>query len=151
MQNIKIPVPPLPIQIAIADYLDQECQKIDTLVEAIKTLIAQMREYKKAIIAHTVTKGLDDTIPTKDSGVAWLGQVPVGWEVIRFGRIFKGNKRKNIGLKETNVLSLSYGNIKEKNIDENKGLLPESFETYQIIEPDDIIFRFTDLQNDKKV
>ena len=60
------------------------------------------------------------------------------------------NKKKNIGLKETNVLSLSYGNIKEKNIDDNKGLLPESFETYQIIEPNDIVFRFTDLQNDKR-
>ena len=47
-------------------------------------------------------------------------------------------------------MSLSYGNIKEKNIDDNKGLLPESFETYQIIEPNNIVFRFTDLQNDKR-
>lgn len=86
----------------------------------------------------------------KASGVEWLGEVPEHWGVIRFGRIFEENKRKNTGLKENNVLSLSYGNIKEKNIDSNKGLLPESFETYQIIEPNDIIFRFTDLQNDKR-
>lgn len=85
----------------------------------------------------------------KDSGVEWLGDVPDEWNIKRFNHVFKENKQKNIGLKETNVLSLSYGNIKEKNIDDNKGLLPESFETYQIIEPNDIIFRFTDLQNDK--
>jgi len=86
----------------------------------------------------------------KNSGVEWLGDVPDEWNIKRFNYVFKENKQKNIGLKETNVLSLSYGNIKEKNIDDNKGLLPESFETYQIIEPNDIIFRFTDLQNDKR-
>lgn len=86
----------------------------------------------------------------KNSGVEWLGVVPDEWNIKRFNYVFKENKQKNIGLKETNVLSLSYGNIKEKNIDDNKGLLPESFETYQIIEPNDIIFRFTDLQNDKR-
>ena len=80
----------------------------------------------------------------------WLGDVPEHWNLKRFGYLFDENKKKNIGLKETNVLSLSYGNIKEKNIDDNKGLLPESFETYQIIEPNDIVFRFTDLQNDKR-
>ncbi|WP_170249266.1 restriction endonuclease subunit S [Acinetobacter geminorum] len=86
----------------------------------------------------------------KKSGVEWLGDVPEHWNLKRFGYLFDENKKKNIGLKETNVLSLSYGNIKEKNIDDNKGLLPESFETYQIIEPNNIVFRFTDLQNDKR-
>ena len=80
----------------------------------------------------------------------WLGVVPEHWGVNRFCYLFDENKKKNIGLQETNVLSLSYGNIKEKNINDNKGLLPESFETYQIIESNDIVFRFTDLQNDKR-
>ena len=86
----------------------------------------------------------------KNSSVEWLGDVPEHWNLKRFCYLFAENKKKNIGLKETNVLSLSYGNIKEKKIDDNKGLLPESFETYQIIEPNDIVFRFTDLQNDKR-
>jgi type I restriction enzyme S subunit len=86
----------------------------------------------------------------KNSGVEWLGEVPEHWNLKRFCYLFAENKKKNIGLKETNVLSLSYGNIKEKKINDNKGLLPESFETYQIIEPNDIVFRFTDLQNDKR-
>ncbi|WP_327858360.1 restriction endonuclease subunit S [Acinetobacter guillouiae] len=86
----------------------------------------------------------------KNSAVEWLGDVPSDWHIKRFGYIFSENKRKNRGLIENNVLSLSYGNIKEKNVEDNKGLLPESFETYQLIEPKDIIFRFTDLQNDKR-
>ncbi|EMH0061281.1 restriction endonuclease subunit S [Providencia rettgeri] len=86
----------------------------------------------------------------KDSGVEWLSDIPESWGIKRFSYVFNENKNKNTGLKETNVLSLSYGNIIEKNIDDNKGLLPESFETYQIIEPNYIIFRFTDLQNDKR-
>ena len=61
----------------------------------------------------------------KASGVEWLGDVPEHWNLKRFGYLFDENKKKNIGLKETNVLSLSYGNIKEKNI--TKGDNPNSF------------------------
>ena len=51
---------------------------------------------------------------------------------------------------ETNLLSLSYGKIKQKNIETSFGLLPESFETYNIIDKNDIVLRLTDLQNDQK-
>jgi type I restriction enzyme S subunit len=56
----------------------------------------------------------------------------------------------NAGMKENNLFSLSYGQIKRKNIDDNDGLLPASFETYQIVERDDIVWRLTDLQNDQR-
>jgi len=55
-----------------------------------------------------------------------------------------------VGLIEKNLLSLSYGRIVLKNITSSDGLLPESFETYQIVMPNDEVFRFTDLQNDKR-
>ena len=137
-------------QTQIASFLDYETFRIDNLIAKQEKLIELLEEQRKSIISHAVTKGLNPNAPMKDSGVEWLGEVPEDWEVKRFGYIFTENKKKNIGLIETNVLSLSYGNIKEKNIDDNKGLLPESFETYQIIEPNDIVFRFTDLQNDKR-
>ena len=57
-------------------------------------------------------------------------------------------KCKNDGMQETNLLSLSYGNIKRRDINSSDGLLPESFEGYNIIEANDIVLRFTDLQND---
>ena len=148
--KIYINIPPLSEQAQIANYLDTETTRIDNLIAKQEKLIELLEEQRKSIISHAVTKGLNPNAPMKDSGVEWLGEVPEHWEVKRFGYIFTENKKKNIGLIETNVLSLSYGNIKEKNIDDNKGLLPESFETYQIIEPNDIVFRFTDLQNDKR-
>ena len=86
----------------------------------------------------------------KNSGIPWIGEIPEGWNVSMLSSYFKQRKHKNQGLQETNLLSLSYGNIIRKSIDTNEGLLPESFETYNIIEKNDIVFRLTDLQNDKK-
>ena len=150
LKTIQLSIPSLIEQNTIANFLDTETARIDNLIAKQEKLIELLEEQRKSIISHAVTKGLNPNAPMKDSGVEWLGEVPEDWEVKRFGYIFTENKKKNIGLIETNVLSLSYGNIKEKNIDDNKGLLPESFETYQIIEPNDIVFRFTDLQNDKR-
>ena len=150
LKTIQLSIPSLIEQNTIANFLDTETARIDNLISKQEKLIELLEEQRKSIISHAVTKGLNPNAPMKDSGVEWLGEVPEDWEVKRFGYIFTENKKKNIGLIETNVLSLSYGNIKEKNIDDNKGLLPESFETYQIIEPNDIVFRFTDLQNDKR-
>ena len=149
-RNVYLVEPPKADQEKIVSFLDTETARIDNLISKQEKLIELLEEQRKSIISHAVTKGLNPNAPMKDSGVEWLGEVPEDWEVKRFGYIFTENKKKNIGLIETNVLSLSYGNIKEKNIDDNKGLLPESFETYQIIEPNDIVFRFTDLQNDKR-
>lgn len=63
-------------------------------------------------------------------------------------RLRKGNK--NDGLTEKNLLSLSYGNIIRKDIEQTEGLVPASYEGYQIVEPGDIVLRLTDLQNDKR-
>lgn len=85
----------------------------------------------------------------KESGVPWAGDIPLKWETYPFFALAKANETKNSGLKEQNLLSLSYGRIIEKDINTKFGLLPESFETYQIVEPGQIVFRLTDLQNDK--
>ncbi|GHX39285.1 Type I restriction-modification system, specificity subunit S [Vibrio cholerae] len=85
----------------------------------------------------------------KDSGVEWLGDIPSSWELKPGFVAFSENKRSNKGMKENTVLSLSYGNIVVKPEEKLVGLVPESFETYQLVEPDDIIVRCTDLQNDK--
>lgn len=86
----------------------------------------------------------------KDSGIEWIGEIPKDWDIRPIYYYFEERKNKNSLGKEDNLLSLSYGNIVRKNINTNMGLLPESFNTYNIIEKDDIIIRPTDLQNDKK-
>jgi type I restriction enzyme, S subunit len=84
----------------------------------------------------------------KDSGLPWLGQVPEHWEVRPASGAFIPNKERNQGMKEKTVLSLSYGRIVIKPPEKLHGLVPESFETYQIVNPSDIVLRTTDLQND---
>lgn len=86
----------------------------------------------------------------KDSGIEWIGGIPKHWIVHPLYYYFGERKNKNSLGHETNLLSLSYGKIIRKDINSNGGLLPESFNTYNIIEKDDIIIRPTDLQNDKR-
>lgn len=84
----------------------------------------------------------------KDSGVEWIGDVPAEWRVEPGRQCLYENRDKNTGMKESTVLSLSYGRVIVKDEDKLTGLVPESFETYQIVQPGDIIIRGTDLQND---
>jgi len=84
----------------------------------------------------------------KDSGVPWLGKVPEKWEVLPALATYKPKLEKNTGMVERTVLSLSYGRIIVKPAEKLRGLIPESFETYQIVNPGNIIVRTTDLQND---
>lgn len=86
---------------------------------------------------------------TKNSNVEWIGNIPEDWRVLPLTAIGSEVKLKNKTLQEQNLLSLSYGNIIRKDIESSFGLLPESFEGYQILEPGDMVFRFTDLQNDQ--
>jgi type I restriction enzyme S subunit len=86
----------------------------------------------------------------KDSGVEWLGEVPAHWELLPLFSCARERIESNRGMVENNLLSLSYGRIITKNMFSNDGLLPESFETYQVIRTGDVVFRLTDLQNDKR-
>jgi type I restriction enzyme S subunit len=86
----------------------------------------------------------------KPSQLDFLGVIPDHWDDMLLKYHFEDNKEKNKGSIESNILSLSYGKVITKKGKENYGLIPESFETYQIINKGYLIFRFTDLQNDQK-
>lgn len=86
----------------------------------------------------------------KDSGLSWVGEIHSDWVAHPVYYYFGERKNKNIFGQEDNLLSLSYGRVIRKDINTNGGLLPESFNTYNIVEAGDIIIRPTDLQNDKK-
>ncbi|WP_308004379.1 restriction endonuclease subunit S [uncultured Chryseobacterium sp.] len=84
----------------------------------------------------------------KNSGVDWIGEIPESWEILPGLSFIYENKAKNKGMIRNTVLSLSYGKIRVKAENELTGLVPESFETYQLVNVGDLIFRPTDLQND---
>lgn len=86
----------------------------------------------------------------KSSGIEWLDDIPEHWTIMRTTNYCIQNKKDNRALKETNLLSLSYGKIIKKDIETSFGLLPASFSSYQIVQDGYLIFRLTDLQNDKR-
>lgn len=86
----------------------------------------------------------------KEADIPWLIKIPSGWSVLPLFSAALEKKLKNTGMQESNLLSLSYGKIVRRDIKSNEGLLPDSFETYQIVDRDDMVFRMTDLQNDQR-
>lgn len=88
--------------------------------------------------------------PVCSSNVPWIQHLPLGWQVAPMFTVVIERSTTNAGMVEDNLLSLSYGKIVKKDITSSEGLLPESFETYQIVERGDIVFRLTDLQNDQR-
>lgn len=86
----------------------------------------------------------------KNSGIEWIGEIPDSWNVVQLASLFIEHKQKNTGMQSRNLLSLSYGKIKRKDINTSDGLLPESFENYNVVDSGDIVLRLTDLQNDQR-
>lgn len=86
----------------------------------------------------------------KPSGISWIGEIPSHWETPFLFQFSNEHFISNKNVHHQNLLSLSYGKIIRKDINKTDGLLPESFDTYQIVEPGNIILRLTDLQNDQK-
>lgn len=81
--GFNVPLPEIGEQKLIANFLDHETVKIDTLIAKQEKLIELLKEKRQAVISHAVTKGLNPNAPMKDSAVEWLGDVPEHWKVIR--------------------------------------------------------------------
>jgi type I restriction enzyme, S subunit len=86
--NIEYPIPVIEEQTAIANYLDQKTNQIDDLIAKKERLIQLLEEERTAIINQAVTKGLDPSVPIKDSGIDWLGEIPEHWEVKKLKYLF---------------------------------------------------------------
>ena len=112
--QLKVPMPPLNEQSAIAAYLDDQCAKIDSLIAEAKASIEEYKQWKASLIFETVTKGLDPNVEMKDSGIDWIGNVPSTWKTNTLYQLVTQVKNKNTAMQEDNLLSLSYGKIKSK-------------------------------------
>ena len=77
-----VTVPPCDVQRRIVSYLDERCADIDDDVAKRREVIEKLKEYRKSLIAHVVTNGLDPDAEMKDSGVEWLGEIPSDWKVL---------------------------------------------------------------------
>lgn len=87
VRDIFVPIPPLSEQELIMDFVGEEAVRIQNLIGKKQRLIELLNEKRAAIISHAVTKGLDPSVPMKDSGIEWLGEIPEHWEVLRVKRL----------------------------------------------------------------
>lgn len=111
--EIKVVIPNLEEQKAIADFLDAKCEEIDELSDDIQSQIDTLEQYKRSLIFETVTKGLDPNVPMKDTGLKWLGKIPSSWNI---GRISSFYTPRNIKVNDTDYQPLSVT---------NKGVVPQ--------------------------
>jgi type I restriction enzyme S subunit len=160
LKGIQIGLPDYQTQKEIADFLDKKTAIIDQLIEKKQMFLKKIDEKGKAIIIYAILgkndlncsvscldKSKKESLLERVYGV----KLPDNWKLEKIHNIFRvRTKNKNTGMHENNLLSLSYGKVIRKNINSSTGLLPENYETYQIVYPGDIILRLTDLQNDKR-
>lgn len=81
MKNICVVVPSLEEQSSIANFLDEKCSEIDSLISLQEEMISELQAFKQSVITEAVTKGLDKNVKMKDSGVEWIGEIPEEWDI----------------------------------------------------------------------
>ena len=94
LKSMEIPVPPLSEQKAIAGFLDKKCGEVDALIADIQQEIETLEQYKRSVITEAVTKGLDPSVPMKESGIDWLGEIPMLWETKRIAAFYQLRNEK---------------------------------------------------------
>ncbi len=141
IRNAYITFPPLVEQKKIADFLDEKCAEIDTVIEKTKATIEEYKRLKQSVITQAVTKGIRPNRPMKDSGIEWIGETPEEWELIPFRHVLKERQEKNSPIKSEERLSLSIESgvtlyaDKTTNLDRYK----EDFEQYKLAHPGDLV------------
>lgn len=111
----------------IADFLDKKTAQLDKVKALLEEQIQKLKDYRASLIYETVTKGLDKTVPMKDSGIDWIGQIPQGWGVIKFkylGDVKQGltYSPSDIVDKDEGILVLRSGNIQNGILDFNNNV-----------------------------
>lgn len=137
--KLLLPIPPLPQQRAIADFLDRETARLDGLVAAKERLLELLAEKRWALITRAVTLGLNPNVPFRDSGIPWLGPIPMHWQTARAKWLFcERNERSETGEEELFTVSHITGVTprSEKNVNMFKA---ETTEGYKICHAGDLI------------
>jgi type I restriction enzyme S subunit len=134
-----LPVPPLGIQIAIADFLDRETARLDALIDAKQRVLDLLAEKRKVLVATAVTRGRDPSVTLRDSGVPWLGAIPGHWEIERARWLFRERDvRSESGDEELLTVSHLTGVTPRSEKDVNM-FEAATNEGYKVCEPGDLV------------
>ncbi len=148
LKHYNVLVPAISEQRKIVSALDHDCNKINSILTDIQAQIETLKQYKQSLITETVMKGLDSDVEMKDSGVEWIGEIPYNWNISRAKYIFNYHKKivgKNADDYER--LALTMHGVIKRSKDDDSGLQPEKFETYQILNKRELVFKLIDLEN----
>ncbi len=137
--SFRVPVPGYEEQLAIANYLDCETERLDRLVAAKERLLRRIFEKRRALIAHAVIRGLNRNAPLRESGVPWLGQIPAHWQTQRAKWLFKERDERSIDGEETLLsLRMERGLVPHNEVSE-KATRNEDLIGYKRTSPDEIV------------
>ncbi len=141
INEIPLLLPLLSEQRSIASFLDKKCGEIDSLISLQEEMIMELQAYKQSVITEAVTQGICTNVPKKDSGVEWIGEIPVNWDILPIRALFTKRNHKNNPIISTERLSLSIdvGITKYADKTTNLDRFKDDFTAYQLAYPDDIV------------
>lgn len=139
--SINISLPPPGEQLAIVKFLGYASRKIDTFIRTKRKLICLLKEQKQAITHQAITRGLNPDAPLKPSGIPWIGDIPMHWEVKTLKSLMIERKEKNNPIKTDNILSLSLHDGVIPYADRRSGgnKAKEDLSAYMLAYPGDIV------------
>lgn len=139
LHNFVLCLPTTKEQTSIATYLDTQCAKIDEIIAQAKSSIEDYRQWKASIIYEAITKGLDQNIELKDSGIEWIGEIPADWAIIRIKNLLTEiNDRSGTGLEQPLSMSQSLGVVPSSMIAVANPAT--SYIGAKIVQPNDLVF-----------
>lgn len=139
LNKFYLPLPPLSEQHSIVSYLDDKCGKIDKMLEGKRKQIELLAEMKQRIIADAVTRGLNPDVKMKATNNICLGEVPMHWDVMRYGTLFKLKPVKPHHGEELLSVFLNFGVIRAAESDKRTHAASEDLSKYQLVEPTDFV------------
>ncbi len=144
MAEIKIVLPSTREQQKIAEFLDEKCSHIDSVLEKTKDSIEDYKKLKQSIITQAVTKGIRPNRPMKNSKSVWFGHIPTDWEMKKIKYLFS-IKKDIAGQEGYTILSITQKGIKPKDLSKNEGQLAENYSHYQLVKIGDFAMNHMDL------
>lgn len=151
LKKIRMVVPPLPEQKAIAEYLDKKTAQINELVSAKQKQIELLKEYKQSVIANAVTGKIDERREKrkwKDSGISWIGKIPENWEIKRVASFFDENKVLNKDFAFKKAYQFKFGSLVMKNEVGDEMEYEETYVKYTVLNKNDIVLNGLNLNYD---
>ena len=137
-------LPSLSEQKAIAGFLDKKCGEVDALIADIQQEIETLEQYKRSVITEAVTKGLDPSVPMKDSGIDWVGNMPKHWKKMPNKYLMYKEKTICPLYNGESILSLTMKGVVVRDLDAG-GKMPTSFDGYQQIEAGNLLMCLFDI------